>query len=658
MLAAFTGTAFAVAAVAGLVLAGRGRVHDFELPVSTRALPAAGQAKRAPGDEPNDRAAHAAASRHLHLDGEDRREVAGAKRARDYSFRLALERTAATRTLSGQEDHDAARREPAPPPQRFASDPLPTGERVDLVGVRWQGRPRAVWLRARLGERGWTRWARVDAEESEGPDPQASEVVRNTQHSLPVWVGGADAVQVSSDRPLRAARLHLVVVRSRGIAALASAVVERAGAAVAAVGRLFSGGTAHADAQPQIVPREEWARDECKPRKPPEYGTVKGAVIHHTVSLNDYSRTEAPDVVLAICQYHVNSNKWNDIGYNFLVDRYGRIYEGRAGGIDKAVVGAHAQGYNSQTTGIAQLGTFTTTPQTDAALRATAALIRWKLPLHGAPTFGSVTLTSAGGSENRYPAGTPVTVERITGHRDLDKTSCPGDALDAQLARLRELVGRIAPDPTQVAAQPTLTLDRPRSPLAFGRTATVTGRLATANGTGIGQARVVVEYRRGSRWRALARAVTASDGSWRASWRATRSLTVRARASLANGEGVGPTTPIALRVRARLTVALPRSRVLYPGTVLRLRGSIAPTSVRPRLVLLEARGSRRVRRTVLALRTSRRGRFAVALRAPRRSGRYVLYVSASAAGLAWTRTPLTTLTVVRGGGGGTLAPAG
>ena len=110
--------------------------------------------------------------------------------------------------------------------------------------------------------------------------------------------------------------------------------------------------------------------------------------------------------MLAIARYHIDHNGWNDLGYNFVVDRYGQVFEGRAGGVDLAIVGAQAQGYNSVSTGVACLGTFTAEAWTEEGMEAVAHLIGWKLSLHAVPVAGEVTVTSAGGEANRYPAGT------------------------------------------------------------------------------------------------------------------------------------------------------------------------------------------------------------------------------------------------------------
>ena len=101
-------------------------------------------------------------------------------------------------------------------------------------------------------------------------------------------------------------------------------------------------------APPPIIPRSEWGGDSVPPRAGPLYGEVQIAFVHHTVTANDYAPEDSAAIVLGIARYHRNTNGWNDIGYNFLVDQYGQIFEGRAGGIDQAIVGAQAQGWNSR----------------------------------------------------------------------------------------------------------------------------------------------------------------------------------------------------------------------------------------------------------------------------------------------------------------------
>ena len=215
--------------------------------------------------------------------------------------------------------------------------------------------------------------------------------------------------------------------------------------------------------------------------------------------------------MLGICRYHRDSNRWNDIGYNFLVDQYGQVFEGRAGGVDQAIVGAQAQGYNSHSTGIACLGTFSSVAHGEAGMDALARLIGWKLSLHGVPVQGQVTITSAGGSANRYRSGTPVVFERVSGHRDGNNTSCPGEVLYGQLADLRNRAVAYAGPVAGLTARAARRV-RGAQPVA------VSGELRFADGSSPEGAGLDVEFQSaGSAWTRIAGALCGPDGAWTAS---------------------------------------------------------------------------------------------------------------------------------------------
>lgn len=188
--------------------------------------------------------------------------------------------------------------------------------------------------------------------------------------------------------------------------------------------------------RPRIVTRKGWGADESLRERGFVYtNTVKAAFVHHTASGNGYACKDAPAVLRSLYRYHVVSEGWRDIGYNFAVDKCGTVYEGRAGGVAKAVMGAHTMGFNTDSMGVAVIGTFTDTAPPKAAVDAVARLTAWKLGLFGADPRGKTTLRSGGG--NRYPKGTNVRLNVISGHRDGFATECPGRLLYGQLPPTR-----------------------------------------------------------------------------------------------------------------------------------------------------------------------------------------------------------------------------
>ncbi|MET0838378.1 MAG: FG-GAP-like repeat-containing protein [Marmoricola sp.] len=185
-------------------------------------------------------------------------------------------------------------------------------------------------------------------------------------------------------------------------------------------------------AKPTIYSRAQWgANERMRDQSAPSYGTVKAGFIHHTVNANNYSASQVPSLLRGIYAYHTQSRGWRDIGYNYLVDRFGRIWEGRYGGVTRAVVGAHTLGYNEVSFAMSDIGNFDITRPPAAVLTAYARLFAWKLSLYNIRADAPRVYV-----KNRY-------LHAINGHRDVGQTACPGRYLYAQIPYVRTLAQRI-----------------------------------------------------------------------------------------------------------------------------------------------------------------------------------------------------------------------
>ncbi|MEN8654554.1 peptidoglycan recognition protein [Streptomyces sp. 21So2-11] len=195
---------------------------------------------------------------------------------------------------------------------------------------------------------------------------------------------------------------------------------------------------------PLIMSRANWLAGAAYTRPPARYADRVDAVfVHHTDSPNGYDCADAPRVIRNLYAGQADARQWDDIGYNFLVDRCGTIYEGRAGGADRPVVGAHTQGFNRRTAGIAAIGTFTAgmpvpKPMTDSI----AVLVAWKLGMSDIDPRSTVRLVSTH-SLSKFPAGTSALLKAVSGHSDGYYTHCPGSALAAELPAIREAAARL-----------------------------------------------------------------------------------------------------------------------------------------------------------------------------------------------------------------------
>jgi hypothetical protein len=283
----------------------------------------------------------------------------------------------------------------------------PDADRFSAIGVVFDRAPtEPVLVRVRTAAGGYGPWRELHREEEDGPD-RGSPEDRPQAGTEPLWVGDGEAYEVNvAAADAGSARVVTVHERTERVVAEATPMAD------AVVQPPFGIGT-----------RASWG---ARAATSTSYASsVRLSVVHHSASSNAYTAAAVPSVLRSIQAFHMDGRGWSDIAYNFVVDKYGGIWEGRGGGIDKAVIGAHAQGFNTGSTGVMVIGDYTAASPTAASLESVAKVIGWKMAIHRADPAGTVTFTSAGSP--RYPAGTVVNLRGVVGHGDVGLTSCPGD---------------------------------------------------------------------------------------------------------------------------------------------------------------------------------------------------------------------------------------
>lgn len=180
--------------------------------------------------------------------------------------------------------------------------------------------------------------------------------------------------------------------------------------------------------KPSIGSRKSWGANEKLRKGSPDYASsIKAAIVHHTAGSNSYSAQDVPSILRGIYSFHTNGRGWSDVGYNVLADKYGRLWEGRAGGLDRAVIGAHAVGYNTGTFGISVMGTYEKSAPPQKTLDAVNQAIAWKLSASGVSADAKTTVNGR-------------TIRTVSGHRDVGQTSCPGTAFYSKLGGMRSAI--------------------------------------------------------------------------------------------------------------------------------------------------------------------------------------------------------------------------
>ena len=280
------------------------------------------------------------------------------------------------------------------------------------IGLTFDTPPdQPVFVRVKDRNGAFGEWRELAVEADEGPDGSTD------AGTEPLWVGDGTGYEVNLGTR-DATHADVVVVRDEQRRSTTVATPAAGAAAPTPFG---------------IGSRASWG---ARAATSTSYGsTVRLAVVHHSVSSNDYSPADVPGILRSIQAYHMDGRGWSDIAYNFVVDKFGGIWEGRGGGIDQPVIGAHAMGFNTNSVGVMVIGDYSAVAPTAASLESVSQVIGWKLYLHGANPTGRVDVTSAGSTS--IAAGVTVNLPVVVGHQDVGSTGCPG-SIQNSLGTIRQ----------------------------------------------------------------------------------------------------------------------------------------------------------------------------------------------------------------------------
>ena len=308
-------------------------------------------------------------------------------------------------------------------------------KKFSTVGVTWAPGTKAkpqVEVRVRTG-RTWSGWELLEtSNEADG-----AEGANARPGTDPLWVGDSTGVEVrvrATAETVSQPALTDVKVSLVDPQALESDTVPEASQVPAPATLSTTTSVPYLYPAPKIVTRAAWGADErlrsyngagCAT---PNYDTtIKAAIVHHTAGSNSYSSAQSAAIVRGIYAFHTKSRGWCDIGYNFLIDKYGKVFEGRFGGVWNVVHGAHATYWNTDTVGVSLMGNFETAKPTTVMMTTAAKVLAWKLEGFYREPTAKVTL-----------AGKRINV--IAGHGDVMATACPGKNVISQMGQLRTSV--------------------------------------------------------------------------------------------------------------------------------------------------------------------------------------------------------------------------